>query len=152
MPFIRVEKHIISYTINTILLILGFLGLTGSHAFCQSKVDNDPSYSVNNYKHPNKVAYAKKNKLQGLLTVPEIMVVQNDNYKQSNRRVSVLKTGTVVSNDRYRAYPNDKHPKKSEAAPLNVEENQNAVVTKPLSPQKPSGHSPLFHGLSKNSG
>ena len=94
---------------KTTLLILGLVSLTGSYAFSQSNKDIDPGYSVHNYKHPNKASYAKKHQLTTPLALNEIMVVQNDQYKQHNRKVRIARIGVVTKNDKAKPYPNYKH-------------------------------------------
>ena len=117
---------------KTTLLILGLLSLTGSNAFSQSNKDIDPSYSIYNYKHANKADYARKHQLNKQATLGEIMVVQNDNYKQSNRRVRVMKVGAVAKNDKYKTYPNYKHPvNKVDPTPLDTDENYNTASLNP---------------------
>ena len=46
-----------------IFLTFGFAGILVIQSLSQSKVESDPQYSVYNYKHPNKAAYAKKRNL-----------------------------------------------------------------------------------------
>jgi hypothetical protein len=43
---------------------------------------NDPTYSVNNYKHPNKAALARKLDLDKVTKFEIIKVNVNNNYKQ----------------------------------------------------------------------
>ena len=50
---------------------------------------SDPSYSVNNYKHPNKAAYAKANFDQSTkLEYRKGRKLSNINYKQQNSMVA----------------------------------------------------------------
>jgi hypothetical protein len=63
------------------ILILGLVALMSHVALSQDKYKNDPSYSVNNYKHPNKAAYAKKNNLDASITVSSSTGKANDDYK-----------------------------------------------------------------------
>ena len=94
---------------KSIVLTLGFATLLVTQSFSQDKVGNDPHYSAYNYKHPNKAAYAKEHNLDGTNSVDQIEVVQNDNYKQSNRKVSSTKSGVITKNDKNKVYPNYKH-------------------------------------------
>jgi len=90
-------------------IILGLTMISCVTAFGQSKVDNDPSYSAYNYKHPNKAAYAKVHNLDNPVTVGSIEVTQNENYKQSNKSVTSKKVGVVTKGDKDKKYPNYKH-------------------------------------------
>jgi hypothetical protein len=92
-----------------IFLTFGFAGILAIQSLSQSKVENDPQYSVYNYKHPNKAAYAKKHNLDNTNSASQIDVVQSDNYKQSNRKVASRKFGVISKNDKNKPYPNYKH-------------------------------------------
>jgi len=87
---------------------LGLAMITSVTAFGQSKVDNDPSYSAYNYKHPNKAAYAKEHNLDNPATVGTIEVTENENYKQGNSLVTTNKLGVVSVGDKDKVYPNYK--------------------------------------------
>ena len=69
----------------------------------------DPSYSVHNYKHPNKAAYAKKHNLDNPTKFGQIEVVQADNYKQSHRLTRSMKAGVITRYDKFKIYPSYKH-------------------------------------------
>jgi hypothetical protein len=43
--------------------MFGFAGIVMIQSLSQSNVERDPPYSVYNYKHANKAAYAKKRSL-----------------------------------------------------------------------------------------
>lgn len=92
-------KHILS-TLS--LMILG-----GTLALAQN---NDPSYSVNNYKHPDKAAYAKKNKMDNTSSVVVNVEGQNDNYKQTFRKQEVSEKAVVKTRSRDKKNRSYKHP------------------------------------------
>lgn len=68
------------------LFTLGILILGTTLAMAQHSPKNDPSYSVNNYKHPNKAAYAKKHQMDKSSASVTNVERQNDNYKQTFRK------------------------------------------------------------------
>ena len=45
---------------------------------------NDPSYHINNYKHPNKAAYLAKKSMNGIAVSENVVV--NKNYKQMGNK------------------------------------------------------------------
>lgn len=63
-------------------MMMGIILAASHFAFSQQRVANDPGYSVNNYKHPNKAAYAKKHSLDKSTTLEVASVNRSDNYKQ----------------------------------------------------------------------
>lgn len=56
---------------------------------------NDPSYSVHNYKHPNKAEYAKNHKTDNSTSIEVSDTAQNDNYKQSFQKTKATKKHAV---------------------------------------------------------
>lgn len=86
--------------------------ILGTHfVYSQKGVQHDPSYSVHNYKHPNKAAYAKKHKLDKNVVIETEPVKGNEDYKhrfnkpeKTNKSVIRVKTGRDKSNKSY------KHP------------------------------------------
>lgn len=93
---------------KNLILSFGIVLLGGTLAFGQQ---NDPSYSVNNYKHPHKAAYAKKNKKDNSTVVVTNTRKQNDNYKQQFNKPKPAEKAVVSTKDtrdkRNRSY---KHP------------------------------------------
>jgi hypothetical protein len=68
------------------LIILASMFTIASFAsLAQDLYKNDPGYNVNNYKHPNKAAYAAKKKSNTAIAVTENVVV-NRNYKQMGNK------------------------------------------------------------------
>lgn len=106
---------------KTLATFLGLAMITSVTAFGQNKVDNDPSYSAYNYKHPNKAAYAKEHNLDNPVTVGTIEVTENENYKQSNSLVTTNKLGVVSVGDKDKVYPNYKRQNIN----LDNQDNQN---------------------------
>jgi hypothetical protein len=92
------------------ILFLSFMILGGHIAFSQSP-KNDPTYSENNYKHPNKAVWAKEHKTDKSTEFTTGKVEQNDNYKQQFNQAQpadkvVIKT-KPESNKNRKSY---KHP------------------------------------------
>jgi hypothetical protein len=92
------------------LLILSSLILMVNAASGQRSVDRDPTYSVHNYKHPNKAAYAKKHHLDRSIELENTVVIGNANYKQHSNS-SVASTKAVISvNKPDKSRKSYKHP------------------------------------------
>jgi hypothetical protein len=94
------------------ILVLTFLISAGTVAFAQKEAKtgkNDPTYSVHNYKHPNKAAWAAKNKKEGI-TLDNATVGDNSDYKHTFARKSRKKA--VASPYKGNGYPASsyKHP------------------------------------------
>jgi hypothetical protein len=73
---------------------------------------NDPTYSANNYKHPNKATYAKKHFHNVSTEFETIAIKSSDNYKQPhNNAVVASKAGiTTVKPDKTKRNVSSKHP------------------------------------------
>jgi hypothetical protein len=108
---------------KTLATFLGLAMITSVTAFGQNKVDNDPSYSAYNYKHPNKAAYAKEHNLDNPVTVGTIEVTENENYKQSNSMVTSNRLGVVSVGDKDKVYPNYKRQH------INLDNQNNQNIT-----------------------
>jgi hypothetical protein len=65
-------------------LLASMFTIVSFAATAQDLHKNDPGYSVNNYKHPNKAAHAAK-KQTNTVTISE-GVVMNRNYKQAGAK------------------------------------------------------------------
>jgi len=63
------------------IVILAGLTMASNLAFGQKGAERDPSYSVNNYKHPNKAAYARKHNLDKSTELPMVAADDNRDYK-----------------------------------------------------------------------
>ena len=90
------------------LLVLSLMIATGHIVLGQH--ENDPSYSVHNYKHPNKAAYAKEHKLDNSIVITSSSRKSNDNYKQKFKEpLQTQKMGikTKPTDKKKRSY---KHP------------------------------------------
>ena len=74
------------------ILIMSFLLVSAHVAFCQHEVKNDPTYSANNYKHPNKAAYAKEHNLGNSVFLQTSTVSLAANYKQPYNKVETNAT------------------------------------------------------------
>jgi len=71
------------------IVILVGLTMASSLAFGQKGVERDPSYSNNNYKHPNKAAYARKHNLDKSVELPIVAAEDNRDYKHpGNKKVT----------------------------------------------------------------
>lgn len=86
--------------------------LMSSLVFGQKRVDVDPSYSVNNYKHANKATYAKKHNLDKSVQLQTVLVADNGDYKHPvaiNRAVPTRKATFSVAKDD-KTGRTEKHP------------------------------------------
>lgn len=93
------------------LLILTLMILGGHAAFSQKSVKNDPSYSMHNYKHPNKAAYAKKHNLDDANEIKLSKVKRNDDYKHGfNKPASSEKPVIKTKTEKDRSRKSYKHP------------------------------------------
>ena len=77
---------------KVIYFIFALLIITSAKINAQTKV-NDPSYSVHNYKHPNKAAYARKHNLDHLQTFdyineekPQTQLGSSRDYKHNQAK------------------------------------------------------------------
>jgi len=74
---------------------MAFFMVSANVAFCQDKQDkvkNDPTYSANNYKHPNKAAYAKEHNLDNSVFLQTSTVALSTNYKQPYNKIETTAT------------------------------------------------------------
>jgi hypothetical protein len=93
------------------LALIGVMIVATQVAFSQNKVDKDPSYSANNYKHPNKAAYAKEHNLDNSVFLETSTVIQTENYKQPyNKTVSSNKPSLAVNAVDKKSTKSYKHP------------------------------------------
>lgn len=82
------------------VIILSLLFLNGLNA--QDKKTHDPSYSVHNYKHPNKAKIAKEKNLDDLNYVQYNEPTKENykarhNYKQQNNKRKSNNEGAIVN-------------------------------------------------------
>ncbi len=63
------------------ILIISFFLVVAHLGLSQNIAVNDPTYSANNYKHPNKAAYAKKHMVNAII-FERAKVSQLVNYKK----------------------------------------------------------------------
>jgi len=85
------------------IVILAGLTMASNLAFGQKGAERDPSYSVNNYKHPNKAAYARKHNLDKSVELQTVEVTDNRDYKHPGSRkktTSPALAATKASNTR----------------------------------------------------
>src|SRR5690242_13373626 len=78
------------------VLIMSFLLVSAHVAFCQQEIKNDPTYSANNYKHPNKAAYAREHNLDNSIFLPTATVSLTANYKQPYNKIETKVTALPV--------------------------------------------------------
>jgi hypothetical protein len=64
------------------LLLTSSVIMLMAHLSWAQRINNDPTYSIHNYKHPNKAAYARLHNLDRCIPLEKTMVIENDNYKQ----------------------------------------------------------------------
>lgn len=69
-----------------LIIQLAIAAIFASQTISAQKVMNDPSYSTNNYKHPNKAAYMKK--VQDEQPVIYLEEVKNEEAKEDNSLTS----------------------------------------------------------------
>lgn len=73
---------------KTILIIAALVVSMGQSAFAQDEHKYDPTYSIHNYKHPNKAREAKQKikfeKSESYMYVNPSEIESNRNYKQQN--------------------------------------------------------------------
>ncbi len=93
------------------IVMLAFLLGCGFSVLSQEG-KNDPTYSANNYKHPNKAAFAKKHYRNAAAEFETIAVRSSDNYKQPhNSSPMTSKAGiATVKPDKTKRNVSSKHP------------------------------------------
>ena len=74
------------------ILMMSFLMVSAHVALCQQEGKNDPTYSVNNYKHPNKAAYAREHNLNNSIMLETATVSLSANYKQPYNKIEANAT------------------------------------------------------------
>jgi hypothetical protein len=90
-------------------LLIGLIAFSIS-ALAQ-KQTTDPSYSIHNYKHPNKAAFAKLNNLDKVSSFQLSTSLRNDNYKQPyNVKVQSSASIPVVQESKKKTNASYKHP------------------------------------------
>ncbi|HEY8935664.1 MAG TPA: hypothetical protein VIM65_10610 [Cyclobacteriaceae bacterium] len=82
----------------------------GQLAFSQTRIQPDPTYSVGNYKHPNKALYAKEHNLNKSTKLETVEAADNSNYKTPYSTKKVKKAAVVVSSDKSASRGSYKHP------------------------------------------
>ena len=86
-----------------LIIQLAIAAIFASHTISAQKVMNDPSYSTNNYKHPNKAAYMKK--VQDEQPVIYLEEVKNEEAKEDNSLTSASNyKGMNASNKKIKTY------------------------------------------------
>ena len=106
---------------KNILIISAIVFATSYNVFAQDNHKYDPTYSIHNYKHPNKAKVAKeriKYDTSGTYVyVAPAEIERNRNYKQQNNLGKSYSTGVR------RAYKGEAIPSKKEPV------NQNSVFS-----------------------
>ncbi|RIW12547.1 hypothetical protein D0X99_18710 [Algoriphagus lacus] len=91
--------------------IIGLVALFSMNwAIGQTVPKNDPTYSANNYKQPNKAAYAKKHMVSQGTTFDVTSVIVSENYKHPNKRVAKKMVTLPSDNVATRSNRTYKHP------------------------------------------
>jgi hypothetical protein len=91
------------------LMIASILTLVTSLTFGQKRLEHDPSYSIHNYKHPNKAAYAKEHNLDKSENLKAVNVLESSDYKHPmNRRMEKKYSITTQAKTKQRG--SYKHP------------------------------------------
>lgn len=91
-------------------IILSGLLLISISVFSQKKIIRDPSYSVRNYKHANKVVYARQQRLEKTVVLGQTVVVSNSEYKHRHNHAGLVVKSTVRTNRVKSSSRGSKHP------------------------------------------
>lgn len=92
------------------LVILVGLTMASSLVFGQKGVEHDPSYSVNNYKHPNKAAYARKHNLDKSVAIPIVAAEENRDYKHPQSKKIATTSPAFATRKASNTRASYKHP------------------------------------------
>ena len=91
--------------------MLSCLILMGNLVFAQDRFANDPSYSANNYKHPNKASYARKHNLDKSTKLEVVEVNDNSDYKHPyNNSTKTTKAVLLANKGDNKSRKSYKHP------------------------------------------
>lgn len=91
------------------ILMIAMLVVMGGFAFGQ-RTKNDPSYSVHNYKHPNKAKYAREHGLEKSTELMPVMADQPENYKQPYTKEKTKKFALASPGASKKSGNSYKHP------------------------------------------
>ncbi len=78
-------------------------------AFGQDRSKHDPTYSMHNYKHPNKAAHAMKDKSKKRNQLEKVSVSVAENYKQPTTK-KVKNVASIEARKEIRKDNSSKHP------------------------------------------
>ena len=92
------------------IVMLGGLTLASSLVFGQKGVDSDPTYSVNNYKHPNKAAYAREHNLDKSMELPMVAADDNRDYKHPGNKKTTTTSHAFATRKASNTRVSYKHP------------------------------------------
>ena len=67
-----------------VMILASMFTIVSLVSVAQDLHKNDPSYHINNYKHPNKAAYLAKKSMNGIAVSENVVV--NKNYKQMGNK------------------------------------------------------------------
>lgn len=107
--FIFSKVHNLTFTSMTRTLLITVLALVSTVVFGQDKVKNDASYSRNNYKHPNKAAYAAKHNLDNSTVITFSTDSRNEDYKHGFSK-KTQKSKASVESPALKSRKTYKHP------------------------------------------
>jgi len=79
------------------MIIAGLMVLAAQVSFAQNGVNNDPTYSINNYKQANKAQYAKDNNLGNPVSIETSETTVKENYKHNFSSGKSSNKATVVT-------------------------------------------------------
>lgn len=91
------------------LAVVGMM-MVSSLAFSQQQAVIDPSYSVNNYKQPNKAAYAREHNLDRPVQLQTALVTDNADYKHLGRAAVTVGKPVVSTVKEDKTRKSEKHP------------------------------------------
>lgn len=82
--------------------------VAATFAFAQRS--NDPGLSANNYKHPDKAAYARKHNLDKHTRLESVTVSTNGDYKHPNAKRRTASRATISTSKGMNPAASHKHP------------------------------------------
>ena len=92
-------------------LIIVFVISASGFAVGQELMKNDPTYSIHNYKQPNKAAYALEHGHKNANTLEQENATVSENYKQQNAAKKVTKVAAISARQNVRKTESYKHPR-----------------------------------------
>jgi len=92
------------------IAVLILLAASFNFAIGQDKHKNDPTYSSNNYKHPNKAAYASKHNFEKSNELEVVPTTLTADYKHPQNEKATVKAVSLRARKEIRKDNSYKHP------------------------------------------